>query len=192
MKMKENYSVSNKEMKNQPLSREEELADLDFQLSELAHTRFNAKKRKEIEQHRRQLIKAQHDEEREKIKLTRQLRREEEKQLKLQQKFTDAETANKINQERQRDALAKDRRRRARLRKFDRIFDFVGKIIFIIFLILGILSISNQAIRDRVAITFNNLFDLVEILTDNNPSSSNKTVDELSGSEPNGYSTSEE
>ena len=55
----------------------------------------------------------------------------------------------------------------------------IGKFVFTIILIIGILCISNQAVRDRVAITFNNLFELVGNWADGDTTSSNKTVDEL-------------
>ena len=61
----------------------------------------------------------------------------------------------------------------------DRVFDFIGKVIFGIILIVGVLCISNQTVRDRVAITFNNLFELVQEWTDGKDTPSNKTVDEL-------------
>lgn len=163
-------------------TREMDIADLDFQLSELEempNTPFNRKKRKEIEAHRRDLVKAQRAEEREKIKLDRAKRKEEKKQAEWKKKSVEAETATKIAEEHQRESLARDRRRRARRRKVDRIFDLIGKIVFAIILVIGILCISNQAVRDRVAITFNNLFELVSSWADGDTTSSNKTVDEL-------------
>ena len=163
-------------------TRDMDIVDLDFQLSELEelpNTPFNRKKRKEIEAHRRELIKAQRAEERERIKLDRAKRKEEKKQAEWKKKSVEAETATKIAEEHQREALARDRRRRARRRKFDRVQDFIGKIIFTLILIVGILCISNQSVRDRVAITFNNLFELVGSWADGDTTSSNKTVDEL-------------
>ena len=163
----------------QEITREMEIADLDYQLSEIPNTKFNRERRKQIEAHRRELVKAQQAEEREKLKLSKQTRKEEERQAKWRKKAIDAETATKIAEEHQREALARDRRRRARRRKFDRVQDFIGRIIFTLILIVGVLCISNQTVRDRVAITFNNLFDLVETWVDGNGTSSNKTVDEL-------------
>lgn len=161
------------------MTREDEIADLDFQLSELPHTRFNKEKRKEIEAHRRELVKAQQAEERERIKLSKQTRKEEERQAKWRKKAVDAETATKIAEEHQREALARDRKRRAKRRKVDRVFDFIGKIIFAIILIIGVLCISNETVRDRIAITFNNLFELIGNWTDDEGTPSNKTVDDL-------------
>ena len=163
-------------------TRDMDIVDLDFQLSELEelpNTPFNRKKRKEIEAHRRELIKAQRAEERERIKLDRAKRKEEKKQAEWKKKSVEAETATKIAEEHQRESLARDRRRRARRRKVDRIFDLIGKLIFTIILIIGVLCISNQSVRDRVAITFNNLFELVGNWADGDTTSSNKTVDEL-------------
>ena len=163
-------------------TRDMDIADLDFQLSELEelpNTPFNRKKRKEIEAHRRELIKAQRAEERERLKLSKQTRKEEERQAKWRKKAVDIETATKIAEEHQREALAKDRKRRAKRRKMDRLFDFIGKIIFIIILIIGVLCISNQTVRDRVGIVFNNFFELVGSWADGYTTSSNKTVDEL-------------
>lgn len=165
--------------RKEEMTREDEIADLDFQLSEIPNTRFNREKRKQIEAHRKELVKAQQAEERERLKLSKQTRKEEERQAKWRKKAVDAETATKIAEEHQREALARDRKRRAKRRKVDRIFDFIGKIIFTIILIVGVLCISNQTVRDRVAITFNNLFELIGNWVDGDGTSSNKTVDDL-------------
>ena len=151
-------------------TREMDIADLDFQLSELEdmpNTPFNRKKRKEIEQHRRELVKAQRADEREKIKLAKAKRKEEKKQAIWQRKSIEAETATKLAEENQREALARDRRRRARRRLFDRIFDIIGKIVFGIIIAIIVLYVSNQNVRDKVAITFNNLFEYVESIEPN-------------------------
>ena len=165
--------------KKEEMTRENEIADLDFQLSEIPNTGFNRERHKQIEAHRRELIKAQQAEERERLKLSKQTRKEEERQAKWRKKAVDIETATKIAEEHQREALAKDRKRRAKRRKMDRLFDFIGKIIFIIILIIGVLCISNQTVRDRVGIVFNNFFELIENWIDNNGEPSNKTVDSI-------------
>ena len=57
------------------LSREAEIAELDLLLAEFPDTRFHRKKRKEIEAHRKELIKAPQSEEREKLRLAQQARK---------------------------------------------------------------------------------------------------------------------
>lgn len=159
------------------LSRKAEINDIDLMLS--SESNFNYKRRKELEAHRKNLVKAQQEEEREKLRLAKEARKEETRRIKWEKKAKDIETATKIAEERQKEALARDRKRRANRRKVDRVFDFIGKIIFGIILIVGVLCISNQTVRDRVAITFNNLFELVQEWTDGKDTPSNKTVDEL-------------
>lgn len=163
------------------MSRENEIADLDVQLMEfdsLPKTKINIQKRKEIEAHRKELVKAQQDEERQRIKLAEAKRKEEERRIKWAKKAVDAETQTKLAEERQKEALAKDRKRRARRRKVDRVFDIFGKIIFAIFLVIAILCLSNDTVRQRVAVTFNNIGELISSWTSGKGTPSNKTVND--------------
>ncbi len=167
---------------NHETSREMDIADLDIQLSELEsvpETPFNKEKRKQIEKHRRELIKAQHADKREKLRLAKQIRKEEKRQARWRIKSKEAETSEKLAEERQLEALVRDRKRRARRRKFDSVCSFFGKIVFIGILIVGILCVSNQSVRDRVAITFNNLFAFTQECINDKEVTSNKTINEL-------------
>ena len=129
------------------LSREAEIAELELLLAEFPDTRFHRKKRKEIEAHRKELIKAQQSEEREKLRLAQQTRKEEKRYAKWAKKSVDAETMTKIAEEHQKESLARDRKRRARRRKIDKIFSMIGKAILVISVIFGVLSLSNENVR---------------------------------------------
>jgi Fe2+ transport system protein B len=163
------------------LSRENEIADLDVQIMEfdsLPKSKFNIQKRKEIEAHRKELVKAQQDEEKAQIKLAEAKRKEEERRVKWSKKAVDAETQTKIAEERQKEALTKDRKRRARRRKVDKVFDIFGKIIFVVFLVIAVLCLSNDTVRERVAITFNNIGELIGSWVSGDETPSNKTLDD--------------
>lgn len=161
---------------NEESSREAEIAELDMLASNKG---FDKSKRREIEKHRRELIKAKQSEEKEKIKIAKEARKEQERAAKMAKKSIDAETATKLAEERQREALAKDRKRRARRRAVNNVFDFISRTITLILVIIGILCISNKAVRTRVAITFNNLAELGQHWVDGDEKSSNETVDDL-------------
>lgn len=161
---------------NEENTRDIEIADLEYKLSSNS---FSKSKRREMERHRKELIKAKHDEERENIRLAKENRKEQDRQAKWAKKSIDAETATILAEERQRDALAKDRKRRARRRRVNNFFDFIGKVVTTALLILGILCISNKAVRARVAITFNNIAEVTQHWADGDIESSNKVIDNL-------------
>ncbi|MEY8330624.1 hypothetical protein AALB81_15060 [Lachnospiraceae bacterium 48-33] len=149
------------------LSREAEIAELDLLLAEFPDTRFHRKKRKEIEAHRKELIKAQQSEEREKLRLAQQARKEEKRHAKWAKKSVDAETMTKIAEEHQKESLARDRKCRARRRKIDKIFSMAGKAIFVVSVIFGVLSLSNENIRSKIGDIFYNFYKFVRSWTDN-------------------------
>ncbi len=148
------------------LSREDEIAELDLLLAEFPDTRFHRKKRKEIEAHRKELIKAQQSEEREKLRLAQQARKEEKRHAKWAKKSVDAETMTKIAEEHQKESLARDRKRRARRRKIDKIFSIVGKAILVVSVIFGVLSLSNENVRSKIGDMFYSFYKFVRSWTD--------------------------
>lgn len=153
--------------------------DLAIMLDELPNDRFNYKRRREIEAHRKELVKAQQKEQRESIKISKMQREEEERKAKWIKKAIEVETATRIAEERQIESLARERRRRARRRRLDSIKDFTCKIILTAFIICGLSLMSNNTIRDRFVLTCNNFVDWVQSWTDGDGESSNKLVEDI-------------
>lgn len=164
------------------LSREAEIAELDLLLAEFPDTRFHRKKRKEIEAHRKELIKAQQSEEREKLRLAKQARKEEKRHAKWAKKSVDAETMTKIAEEHQKESLARDRKRRARRRNIDKIFSMIGKAILIISVIFGILSLSNENVRSKIGDMFYSFYKFVRSWTDS-PVETGDSISEVNSNE---------
>lgn len=164
------------------LSREAEIAELDLLLAEFPDTRFHRKKRKEIEAHRKELIKAQQSEEREKLRLAKQARKEEKRHAKWAKKSVDAETMTKIAEEHQKESLARDRKRRARRRKIDKIFSIIGKAILVISVIFGVLSLSNENVRSKIGDIFHNFYKFVRSWTDS-PVETGDSIPEVNSNE---------
>ncbi len=164
------------------LSREAEIAELDLLLAEFSDTRFHRKKRKEIEAHRKELIKAQQSEEREKLRLAKQARKEEKRHAKWAKKSVDAETMTKIAEEHQKESLARDRKRRARRRKIDKIFSIIGKAILVISVIFGVLSLSNENVRSKIGDMFYNFYKFVRSWTDS-PVETGDSIPEVNSNE---------
>ena len=103
------------------------------------------------------------------IRMKREARKEEKKQLRWQKKAIVAETTAKLAEEHQRETLIKDRQRRARRRKIDRVSNLILKGVCIFILVIGISCFSSQSARDKVAVTLNNFFDYVGVLLEDSP-----------------------
>ena len=72
----------------------------------------------------------------------------------------------KIAEEHQKESLAKDRKRRARRRKTDKIFSMAGKAILVVSVIFGVFSLSNENVRSKIGDMFYSFYKFVRSWTD--------------------------